>query len=119
MQLSTLVTWLAALTVGAQAVSFGNNLKDQIILDSEESSPDLYLESVFKDLGSLPVDLITAWAEMQSELSPEQIAKLINQYESKMKNQRKISLIQCRHFLHQVPSLKSFPMINLLVIQCV
>ena len=60
----------------------------------------------------MPVDLITAWAEMQSELSPEQIAKLINQYESKMKNQRKISLIQCRHFLHQVPSLKSFPMIN-------
>ena len=50
MQLSTLVTWLAALTVGAQAVSFGNNLKDQIILDSEESSPDLYLESVFKEL---------------------------------------------------------------------
>lgn len=89
MQLSTLVTWLAALTVGAQAVSFGNNLKDQIILDSEESSPDLYLESVFKDLGSLPVDLITAWAEMQSELSPEQITKLINQYDSKNEKPKK------------------------------
>ena len=39
MQLSTLVTWLAALTVGAQAVSFGNNLKDQIILDSGGKLP--------------------------------------------------------------------------------
>ena len=60
MQLSTLVTWLAALTVGTGSI-IRQQFKDQIILDSEESSPDLYLESVFKDLGSLPVDLITAW----------------------------------------------------------
>ncbi|KAL6453453.1 CPY1 Carboxypeptidase Y [Candida maltosa Xu316] len=84
MKLSTLVKCLVAITGSVEAAAFGGNqFKDQIVFSAEDNLADISLGSMFRELGSLPQELIKTWSQMQSELTPGQIASLLRQYETK------------------------------------
>ncbi|RCK55575.1 Carboxypeptidase Y [Candida viswanathii] len=89
MKASTLFGTVVALGATAQAAYLGNQFRDQVVFSSDENAAEFQLETLFKQMGSLPLDLVTTWAEMQSELTPAQIASLIRQFQSKDEKPKK------------------------------